>query len=73
MSYHELIGIAYTWVEWLEYNIRRALGKASSDSDEIKLGETETENTINRIKYLNSIEEEIVSVLENICKRREKN
>ena len=45
----------------------------SSDPDEIKLGETETENTINRIKYLNSIEEEIVSVLENICKRREEN
>ena len=70
-SYHELIGIAYTWVEWLEYNIRRALGMVSSDPDEIKLGETETENTINRIKYLTSIEEEIVSVLENICKRRE--
>lgn len=23
--YGEIFGIAYTWVEWLEYNIRRAL------------------------------------------------
>jgi len=65
-KYHELIGVAYTWVEWLEYNIRRALGMVSSDPEEIKLGESETINTINRIKYLNSIEVEICSVLEKV-------
>lgn len=23
----DIIGVAYTWVEWLEYNIKRVLGK----------------------------------------------
>ncbi|MBP5170021.1 MAG: phosphotransferase [Oscillospiraceae bacterium] len=62
-AYDELFGIAYTWIEWLEYNIRRALGMVSPDIGEIKLGESETEKTINRIKYLASIEADICSVL----------
>lgn len=65
-SYDELFGIAYTWIEWLEYNIKRALGMVSSDPEEIKLGETETLNTIDRIKYLASIEGDICSVLRNL-------
>ena len=60
-SYDELFGIAYTWIEWLEYNIRRALG-----TDEKRLGEEETGNTINRIRYLASIEDDICSVLKSI-------
>ena len=65
-AYDELFGIAYTWIEWLEYNIRRALGMVSPDIGEIKLGESETEKTINRIKYLASIEADICSVLRGI-------
>ncbi len=65
-SYDELFGIAYTWIEWLEYNIRRALGMVSSDAEEIQLGESETLNTVNRIRYLSSIEVDICSVLKNI-------
>ncbi len=65
-SYDELFGIAYTWIEWLEYNIKRALGIVSSDIDEIRLGESETENTIKRIKYLSSIETDICSVLRKL-------
>lgn len=65
-SYDGLFGIAYIWIEWLEYNIRRALGMVSSDAEEIKLGETETLNTINRIKYLSSVEEEICEVLNDL-------
>ncbi|WP_026525427.1 phosphotransferase enzyme family protein [Butyrivibrio sp. MB2005] len=65
-SYDELFGIAYTWIEWLEYNIKRALGMVSDDADEIRLGEVETENTIKRIKYLSSIEDDICLVLKNL-------
>ena len=65
-SYDELFGIAYTWIEWLEYSIKRALGIVSSNIDEIRLGESETENTINRIKYLSSIETDICSVLRKL-------
>lgn len=65
-SYDELFGIAYTWIEWLEYNIKRALGMVSTDTSEIKLGEAETRNTISRIKYLASIEGDICSVLRQL-------
>ena len=61
--YDDLFGIAFTWIEWLEYNIRRALGLESNDTEEIRLGEVETENTINRIKYLASVETDICMVL----------
>ena len=65
-SYDEIFGIAYTWVEWLEYNIRRALGIDSSDSEEKKLGEEEVKSTIGRIRYLHEIERDIQAVLENL-------
>ncbi|MBP1585238.1 MAG: aminoglycoside phosphotransferase family protein [Lachnospiraceae bacterium] len=62
-SYDELFGITYTWVEWLEYNIRRALGMEGSNGEDIRLGEEEVKNTIERIKYLSDIEEDVRSVL----------
>ena len=65
-SYDELFGISYSWIEWLEYNIRRALGMISSDEEEIKLGERETINTVGRIGYLASIREEICDVLDHL-------
>ena len=65
-AYDELYGISYTWVEWLEYNTRRALGMEGFASAEIKLGEEEVRNTIGRIKYLSEIEQEICPVLGNI-------
>ena len=65
-SYAELFGIAYTWVEWLEYNIRRALGMEGADPDNIRLGEEEVKNTIERIKYLRDIEEDVHRVLETL-------
>ena len=64
-GYYNIFGIAYSWVEWLEYNVRRALGMEGSDASEISLGEQEVKNTIARIKYLSSLEEKIRSVLRN--------
>ena len=65
-SYDELYGIAYTWVEWLEYNIKRALGIEGTTDEDIKLGEAETINTIGRIKYLYSLEKDICDVFNNL-------
>ena len=65
-AYDKLIGISYTWVEWLEYNIRRALGMEGSAPEDINLGEEEVRNTIGRIKYLSEIEQEICSVFKNL-------
>ena len=62
-SYDKLFGISYTWVEWLEYNIRRALGMEGSNEEDIRLGEDEVKSTIDRIKYLRDIEEDVCSAL----------
>ena len=65
LAYDALYGIAYTWVEWLEYNIRRALGLEGGE-DERRLGEWEVRNTIARIRALGDAEEEICGTLREL-------
>ena len=66
LAYDTLYGIAYTWVEWLEYNIRRALGLEGSGEDERQLGEWEVRNTVARIRALGDVEEEICGTLREL-------
>ena len=66
LAYDALYGIAYTWVEWLEYNIRRALGLEGSGEDERQLGEWEVRNTVARIRALGEAEEEICGTLREL-------
>lgn len=63
-SYEAVFGLAYTWVEWLEYNICRALGTCVDD--ERVMGTVEVKNTINRIRYLFQKEKEIKELLRHI-------
>ena len=62
-AYSDVLGLAYTWVEWLEYNIKRALG-ACIDEAERMMGISEVMNTIARIKYIRSMEKEIKEALD---------
>ena len=62
-GYSGVFGLAYTWVEWLEYNIRRALGKCV-DETERTMGISEVRNTIDRIKYIRTIEKNIKDALD---------
>ena len=64
-DYKSVFGLTYTWIEWLEYNIQRALG-ASQDKAEQEMGLTEVKNTINRIKYIHQMEDKIKSNLLNL-------
>ena len=57
-DYKSVFGLTYTWIEWLEYNIKRALGNCQ-DKAEQQLGLTEVKNTINRIKYIRQMEDKI--------------
>ena len=57
-DYAKIFGLAYTWIEWLEYNIQRALGTCSDDSER-KMGVEQVEHTIKRIKYLREMEDVI--------------
>ena len=64
-AYSDVFGLAYTWVEWLEYNIQRALG-ACADEEERMMGLSEVRNTVDRINYIRSMEEEIKEVFDNL-------
>lgn len=61
-AYSGVFGVAYTWVEWLDYNIQRALGTCI-DEAERQLGISEVRNTVERIKYIRNIEKEIKEAL----------
>ena len=64
-SYSEIFGLAYTWIEWLEFNIVRALGKVSDESER-NMGISEVRNTLDRIRYIYNNEKEIKKVLEQL-------
>lgn len=61
-KYDEVFGLAYTWLEWLEYNISRALGRCA-DEDEQRMGIEEVRKTIERIGYIALMEKEIKELL----------
>ena len=61
-DYASVFGLAYTWVEWLEYNVKRALGYCA-DEAEREMGLSEAELTAARIRYLRDIEEQVVQNL----------
>jgi hypothetical protein len=66
LAYDTQYGIAYTWVEWLAYNIRRALGLEGCSEEERQLGEWEVRNTVTRIRALGDAEEEICGTLREL-------
>ena len=57
-DYQKILGLAYTWIEWLEYNIQRALG-ACVDEAEKQMGVEQVVQTLNRIRYLREKEDDI--------------
>lgn len=61
-GYCDVAGVAYTWVEWLEYNIQRALSNCM-DEAERELGISEVRNTMDRIKYIHKMEPQIKEAL----------
>lgn len=64
-NYSDITGVAYTWIEWLEYNMQRALG-ACTDEKECELGISEVKSTMERIRYIREIEFELKTALQMI-------
>ncbi len=60
-----VLGLAYTWIEWLEYNIRRALGECM-DEKERETGIAEVRNTIRRIRCIRDNEDRIRQTLDGL-------
>lgn len=63
-AYSDVYGLAYTWVEWLEYNIQRALGECMDEAEKA-MGITEVNHTINRIQYIYNNEKKIKAALDS--------
>ena len=61
-DYGSVFGLAYTWLEWLEYNVQRALG-ACSDEAERETGMSEVRNTLARIRCIRDAEDSIREIL----------
>lgn len=57
-DYAAVFGVAYTWLEWLEYNLRRSL-EPSFEEPERTMGRTQVKLTLDRIRYLHGMETEI--------------
>lgn len=64
-DYDKVFGLAYTWIEWLEYNITRALGNCQ-DENERRMGMEEVRNTLARIRYIQDKEDIIQNVLKMV-------
>ena len=64
-DYGSVTGLAYSWIEWLEYNINRALGN-SRDQGGLETGIAEVRNTMDRLRYLREWEDLIRQDLERL-------
>ena len=69
-GYSDVVGVAYTWVEWLEYNIQRALGNCM-DEAERQLGIAEVRNTVDRIKDIRKTMPQIKEALDGRLRKIE--
>lgn len=61
-DYEDIFGVAYSWVDWLKYNIERALGNCM-DETERETGISEVKNTLQRIAYIKEQEPGIKAAL----------
>lgn len=55
-----LYGIGFSWLDWLEYNVKRALLIECENEEEQKLGIGQVHETLGRIVYYHSVKEEIL-------------
>jgi Ser/Thr protein kinase RdoA (MazF antagonist) len=60
VDWKALYGSGFGWLEWLEYNLKRALMIECTDEEERKMGVGEVHETIRRIVYYHSIKEELL-------------
>ena len=64
-DYGNVLGLAYTWIEWLEYNITRALGNCRDESER-ETGISQVRSTVSRIRHLRAMEDRIRELLDSL-------
>ena len=68
VNWQALSGIGFGWLEWLEYNIKRALMIECTNRDEQLLGVAQVLETVPRIVYYDSVREELLKQRNNLWK-----
>lgn len=63
VDWEKLSGVGFAWLDWLEYNTKRALRIECGDEEEQKLGIREAKETIRRIVYYHSVREEVLEYI----------
>lgn len=61
-----LYGLAFGWLEWLEYNVKRALGIECGGEEERLLGIAQAREAIARVVYFDSVRGMLLEALEAI-------
>lgn len=70
VDWKKLSGVGFIWLDWLEYNTKRALWIECGDEQEQRLGIREARETIGRIVYYDSIREDMIKIISNIVQKR---
>ena len=65
-DWNKLYGIGFSWIEWLDFNIKRALMIESKNEEERRIGIEQIKGTIPRIVYYASIKDELLNQLTGI-------
>ena len=60
IEWETLSGLGYGWLNWLAYNVRRALGEECGDKEEQEMGIRETMESIRRIRYYHTVRADLV-------------
>ncbi len=66
IDWRELYGAGFSWLDWLDYNVRRALGIECEDEAERQFGCLEAKKTLERIVYYAAVREELLEELEEL-------
>lgn len=66
VDWKKLSGVGFAWLDWLEYNTKRALLIECGDEEEQKLGIREAHATIRRVLYYHSVRDSIVEDCNNV-------
>ncbi len=60
VDWTKLYGIGFSWLDWLEYNVKRALDIECRDEEERQLGLRQVHETVERIVYYESVRDELL-------------
>lgn len=63
VDWQRVTGLGFSWLDWLCYNLRRAFGETGGDSAERQTGLTQAAETLDRICYFASVQEEAAAMI----------